>query len=435
MKLPAVSLTSVCCKLLESILRDEMMDHLLANNLLNKSQHGFTPGKSCCTNLLEFLEKTTEVIDEGKPFDVVFLDFAKAFDKVPRERLLEKLRAHGIRRKTLAWIQSWLTGRKQRVVLNGEYSSWAEVLSGVPQGSVPGPLLFLVFINDLDSAARLIKILKKFADDTKLGQTAATPEDREKLQQTLDDLCERGRTWGMVFNVKKCKVMHLGFNNTCQEYTMDGQVLEAASEERDIGVTMAKNMKPSTQCAKAARTAQTVLSQVTRAFHYRDRNIFVHLYMQYVRPHLEFASPAWSPWSESDKAVLEKIQRRAITMVSGLKGTEYKERLKKLGLTTLEERWHQADMLQTFKIVRGIDKVNSETWFQMAAREERATRRSDGPPNLRPRPARLDVRRNFFSNRVVESWNQIPSNVKNARNVGMFKRLYRTHREAQTSPA
>ncbi len=98
-----------------------MMEHLLANNLLNKSQHGFTPGKSCCTNLLEFLEKTTEVIDEGKPFDVVFLDFAKAFDKVPKERLLEKLRAHGIRRKTLAWIRSWLIGRKQRVVLNGEY--------------------------------------------------------------------------------------------------------------------------------------------------------------------------------------------------------------------------------------------------------------------------------------------------------------------------
>jgi ribonuclease P/MRP protein subunit RPP40 len=125
-----------------------------------------------------------------------------------------------------------------------------EVLSGVPQGSVLGPILVLIFINDLDSAARLIEILRKFADDTKLGQTVATSEDREQLQIALDDLCEWARTWGMAFNIKKCKIMHLGFNNPGQEYTMDGQVLEETCEERDIGVIMSKNLKPSAQCAK-----------------------------------------------------------------------------------------------------------------------------------------------------------------------------------------
>ncbi len=119
----------------------------------------------------------TGAVDRGDPFDIIFLDFVKAFDKVPKERLLAKLRAHGISGEPLAWIEAWLTGRKQRVVINGEESSWEEVLSGVPQGSVLGPPLFTVFINDLDDMIKCIELLKKFADDTKLGQTA-TPEGR-----------------------------------------------------------------------------------------------------------------------------------------------------------------------------------------------------------------------------------------------------------------
>jgi len=140
---------------------------------------------------------------------------------------------------------------------------------------------------------------------------------------------------------------------------MKGQQLEVTEEEKDIGVIMSKNLKPSAQYAKAARTAQTVLSQVSRAFHFRDRHIFVKLYVQYVRPHLEFASPAWSPWLEADKEVLEKIQRRAVGMVSGLRTNTYEERLKEIGLTTLEERRHQTDMIQTYKILHGKDRVET----------------------------------------------------------------------------
>jgi len=423
-----VSLTSVCCKMLESILRDALMDHLTCNNLLKASQHGFMPGKSCTTNLLEFFEKTTQAIDAGLPFDVIFLDFAKAFDKVPRERLLEKLRAHGVQGRALNWIRNWLTGRKQRVVLNGKYSAWAEVLSGVPQGSVLGPILFLIFINDLDVAAVMIDILRKFADDTKLGQTVSTPEERELLQQALDKLCEWSEKWGMEFNVKKCKVMHLGYNNPGHSYSMNNQQLSATEEERDIGVCVARNLKPSSQCALAARTAQTVLSQLSRAFHYRDRHVFKRLYVQYVRPHLEFASVAWTPWHEADKAVLERIQQRAVSMISGLKGATYEEKLAELGLTTLEERRHQADMLQTFKIMRGFDNVDSATWFQRVDTSVRTTRSAADPLNLRAQPARLDIRRNFFSNRVIEPWNLVPSELKNARTVGFFKRAYRRHR-------
>ena len=145
------------------------MAHLEENMLMNPSQHGFMPGKSCATNLLEFLEIVTRSIDEGKNMDIIFLDFAKAFDKVPKERLLAKLAAHGIGGQVLLWVRSWLTARSQRVVLNGEASELAAVESGVPQGSVLGPILFDIFINDIDLLAALIDILRKFADDTKLG--------------------------------------------------------------------------------------------------------------------------------------------------------------------------------------------------------------------------------------------------------------------------
>jgi hypothetical protein len=228
-------------------------------------------------------------------FGSVFLDFAKAFDKVPAERLLKKVKAHGISGELLLWIRNWLTGWRQRVVLDGEFSDWIAVLSGVPQGSVLGPLLFLLFINDLDLAASKVTAMSKFADDTKVGQQIVTDVDRVLLQSALDRLCVWASDWGMQFNVAKCKVMHFGRQNPRYVYAMSGQQLEVVDSGRDIGVTVSQTLKPSAQCAKAAGTARSVLGQIVRAFHYRDRTTFVKLYITYVRPHLEFCTPAWSP--------------------------------------------------------------------------------------------------------------------------------------------
>jgi Reverse transcriptase (RNA-dependent DNA polymerase) len=291
-----VSLTSVSCRLMESIVKDQIIKHLEKNGLVRKSQHGFMAGRSCTSNLLAFLEKVTAALDTSDPIDVIYLDFAKAFDTVPHERLKKKLRAHGISGSLLRWISAWLKDRKQRVVLNGRESTWEAVLSGVPQGSVLGPLLFLLFINDLDLAVSLSEILYKFADDTKLASIVKNVEDRRRLQASLDGLVQWAVKWGMQFNVKKCKVMHLGRNNPRAGYKMDGSDLEETKEEKDIGVIISDNLKPAAQCAKAARTAQAVLGQITRAFRYRDKSVFLQLYKQYVRPHLEFAVQAWSPW-------------------------------------------------------------------------------------------------------------------------------------------
>ena len=424
-----VSLTSVCCKLMEGVIKDAMMEHLQAEEIIRPSQHGFMPNRSCTTNLLEFLELATKSVDEGEPFDVIFLDFAKAFDKVPHLPLLAKLEAAGVGGRLLQWIRAWLKDRQQRVVLNGAESDWAAVTSGVPQGSILGPILFVIYINDIDLVIRLIDAVKKFADDTKLGQRVGTAEQRERLQAALDALTGWAATWGMLFNVKKCKVMHLGHNNPRQVYTMLGQALEKTQEERDVGVMVTSSLKPSVQCAKAAQTANMVLGQLTRAFHYRDRHIFIRLYKQYVLPHLEFAGTAWSPWTAADKETLEKVQRRAVKMVAGLAATDYEARLAELGMVTLEERRHQQDMAQVYRIVHGHDRVDPCQWFTKV-NDERVTRRAADPLNLVAGRSRLDLRRNFFSQRIVEHWNKIPADLKRARTVFLFKKGYKHLRQA-----
>ena len=215
-----VSLTCVVGKLMERIIKEDIVEHLTRNRIILESQHGFMESRSCVTNLLTFLEKVTSIVDEGDAFDIIYYDFSKAFDKVPRARLVEKMKSVGIFGSVLNWITNWLSDRQQRTTLNGKYSEWASVLSGVPQGSVLGPLLFIIFINDIDYCATLITILLKFADDTKLGNVIKGLSSKVQLQDCVNNLLAWANNWGMSFNAKKCKVLHVGRNNPGYTYTM-----------------------------------------------------------------------------------------------------------------------------------------------------------------------------------------------------------------------
>ena len=180
-----VSLTSVVCKLIETLIRDHMVEFLVKHKLINTSQYGFLKATSCLTNLLRFLEEITKWVDDGSTVDVVYLDFQKAFDKVPHQRLLLNLKAHGIGNDVINWIEKWHTHRRHRVIVDGEISNWKFVLSGVPQGSVLGPILFLIYIyiNDLedDISSRVLK----FADDTKVFRKVTNDTDKQSLQDDL----------------------------------------------------------------------------------------------------------------------------------------------------------------------------------------------------------------------------------------------------------
>ena len=172
---------------------------------------------------MEFFEKVTDA-DKGKPFDCIYLDFAKAFDKVPHFELIKKFKAHGVDGNVAKWIFSWLTGRRQRVVINGVSSSWVNVISGVPQGSVLGPLLFFIYIKDIDTD--LFSKIYKFTDDTKIRRTIATEDEVQFLRDDLKNLAKWAIDWQMLVNVEKWVVMHIGTNNKLYSYNMNNATLK-----------------------------------------------------------------------------------------------------------------------------------------------------------------------------------------------------------------
>ena len=229
------------------------------------------------------------------------------------------------------------------------------ITSSVVQGSVLGPILFLIYINDLPD--QLNNISKLYADDKKLLSKIENEKDSQLFQQDIDQLVTWSNDWLLKFNIQKCHIMHFGKNNPKFKYNMEGKELNESTTERDIGVIITNELKPTEHVKTAASKANKMLGLLLNTFNYLDLDTFKVLYNSYVRPQLEFSVSAWNPNLKKDIEILERVQIRATKKAPGLRGYEYEERLKILGLTTLEERRVRGDLIQQFKIVNGIEKV------------------------------------------------------------------------------
>ena len=407
-----ISLTSVVCKVQEFFLREAITGHVTRLSLINPAQHGFVAGRSTLTSLLTVVDQITRWREEGLGVDACFLDFAKAFDTVNHRLLLVKLERLGIAPKVRAWIASFLMTRTFQVRVLDANSQAQPAPSGVPQGSVLGPLLFILYLNDLPGLLRSFTVA--FADDLQL-MGPSTQSD--VLAEDLQKVGEWAQSWHMSLSVPKSLHLHLG-RGPAPILEIDDVPLTQVDRVKNLGVIMTADLKQQAQTSAAIQSARGAFSFVRRCFRRLTPVNFLPAYKGLVRPLLEYGMQAWSPSAIGDCYRLEQFQRMATRQVRELRGLSYDERLRRLNLFSLQRRRLRGDLISVYRILRGFDNLPVAAFFELRPGD----RLRGHPFTIKKNAAASSPRASSFAVRVVNDWNRLPQDVVLADTVASFKR-------------
>ena len=380
-------------------------------------------GKSTTTQLLDVYHDVLDSVASGKQVDAIYLDLSKAFDKVPHHHLLSKLCDFGIRGTLLSWFQSYLSDRQQRVVLEGVYSEWLPVTSGVSQGSILGPLLFLVYSNDIHSYIQKSK-LALFADDSKLFLPLVQPISSYVLQNDLDNLINWTTDNQMELNHTKCKALRIFRKKTPFQtnYSINGNIIEQVTNMKDLGVIVSKDLSWSRHIESIVSQANKTLGLIKRTC--KDvKNVQTRrtLYCALVRSKLEYASNVWSPYTIKHKLLIENVQRRATRFILNYpKDMCYKERLQKINLLPLEFRREISDLILLFKAKYNLITLDITKHICTFNPRYKSRNYDKNDSHLIIKHNQNYFRESYFV-RSAKLWNSLPPEIKSSDILPSFR--------------
>jgi hypothetical protein len=393
--------------------------------VFNPNQFGYLSQKSTVSQLLLSYNDWAKARNEGNTTDVVFLDFAKAFDSVPHERLLYKLEQYGIAGSLLTWFKNFLVGRQQRVVVRGSCSSWSSIKSGVPQSTIFGPILFLIYINDLPDD--ITSVIRLFADDTEVYRVLKDTDGNE-LQMDLDKMSNWANTWQLRFNSAKCEVMRITHRQdfSTPVYYLSAKKLKVVNQFKDLGIIISNHLTWSDQVNSVVNKANRVLGIIKRTVGTSNMKVFMLLYKTLVRPILEYAVPMWSPYLVKDVKALESVQRRASRMALNQKRGEmpYDSRCEILKLDTLQKRREYSSLIECYKTVYGLNGISFDEVFEF--RHIRKTR-CNHKYTLYSKLSRVNCFQHSFFVRIINLWNGLSAPVAEADRLSLFKSRLKEH--------